>query len=578
MLYILKNILIIGACLSVLISEVSAQEISGSKDIQIESPIGIPILLSGNFGEPRSSHFHTGIDIKTGGRTGLPVLAALEGSVVRVRVAPGGYGKSLYVQHPGGLMTVYGHLNRFSPEIAAYVIKEQYRVESFAVDLYPEEGTFIVDQGEEIARSGNTGSSQGPHLHFELRNLRSGNPMNPQRTTLDISDNIPPLLERLFIYNQSVRYEPWIPVSRRISGQAGQYQLNQNEVLPVSPLSTFGIQGYDLLDGSHNHCGIYQVSLYVADELIFEYHLDEVAFNEARYIHSFMDYPRFQHDNDPVIHLFVQPNNHSSLYTFTSNRGYVQFLPDSVYHVRIEASDISGNTSTLTFRVQLDPGAFETDPSLYDPDSEYIHYAETQHIEHQDIRIDIPKGSLYDDLYFSFEIKESGHDLLSPVYVLHRDDVGLHQSIKISIDGSGIPDELRSKAVIVRISDDDQISSLGGQWQEDYIYTRSSRFGNYAIACDTLPPRIEPINFTPSSDFRDKSSLRIRIADDLSGVASFRGEIDGQWVLFEYDPKKNLLEYRFDSERLEMNRQHELKIVVLDRRQNRQEYQMNFYK
>jgi murein DD-endopeptidase MepM/ murein hydrolase activator NlpD len=164
------------------------------------SPVNIPLLLSANFGELRIDHFHSGIDIKTQGATGKEVVAAASGHVYRISVSPGGFGNALYVRHPSGYTTVYGHLDRFSDEIAEFVRTSQYEKKSFAVTLYPTREKFPVKQGEIIAYSGNSGSSGGPHLHYEIRRSDNEKPVNPLLFEFGTNDNIAPVIEKLFIY------------------------------------------------------------------------------------------------------------------------------------------------------------------------------------------------------------------------------------------------------------------------------------------------------------------------------------------------------------------------------------------
>lgn len=95
------------------------------------SPVEIPILLSGTFGEFRRTHFHTGIDIKTQGKEGLRVRAIDDGDLIRVRVSTSGYGKAVYIRHYDGKTSVYAHLKKFSPKIQQIIKKLQYERKSF---------------------------------------------------------------------------------------------------------------------------------------------------------------------------------------------------------------------------------------------------------------------------------------------------------------------------------------------------------------------------------------------------------------------------------------------------------------
>jgi len=162
-------------------------------------PLDIPLILSGSFGELRSNHFHSGLDIKTQQRTGLPVYAPADGYVSRIKVGHYGYGKALYIKHPNGYSTVYAHLERYAGKIQDYVKKQQYRKESYEIELFPKADLLPVYKGDLIGYSGNTGSSGGPHLHFEIRDA-SSRPMNPMLFGLDVPDTRRPLLNSVMVY------------------------------------------------------------------------------------------------------------------------------------------------------------------------------------------------------------------------------------------------------------------------------------------------------------------------------------------------------------------------------------------
>jgi len=221
------------------------------------SPVKIPLSLSANFGELRVDHFHSGIDIKTQGVTGKEVVAAADGYVYRISVSPGGFGNAIYLRHPSGYSTVYAHLDRFIPEIEKYVNNYQYERKSFTVSLFPQRGQFNVNQGEIIGYSGNTGSSSGPHLHYEVRRSESEIPVNPLFFEFGTSDDIPPVFERLAIYpvNRNTFINERNAIKKiALAGGYGSYFVPGDNEIRISGTAGFGIKCYDLLNDSYNRC------------------------------------------------------------------------------------------------------------------------------------------------------------------------------------------------------------------------------------------------------------------------------------------------------------------------------------
>ncbi|HPN58894.1 MAG TPA: M23 family metallopeptidase, partial [Chitinophagaceae bacterium] len=167
------------------------------------NPVGIPLDLSANFGELRSNHWHMGLDIRTQAKENLPVYAAAQGYIAKIGIRPQSFGRFIIINHPNGLSTLYGHLNNFYPELEAWVREQQYAQESWAVELDIPKEKFPVSKGTFIAYSGNTGGSQGPHVHFEIIDTKSSKRLNPLLFGFPIADNVPPTLIKLAVYDRS---------------------------------------------------------------------------------------------------------------------------------------------------------------------------------------------------------------------------------------------------------------------------------------------------------------------------------------------------------------------------------------
>lgn len=560
------------------IAPLNGQSAIGPDRNSITLPVEIPIFLAGNFGEPRPNHFHSGIDIKTNGATGIPVKAIADGYVSRIKVEPGGYGNALYIRHPDGFTTLYGHLLSFSADIRRFVITEQYRRESFAVDLFPDPEKLVINKGQIIALSGNSGSSEGPHLHFEVRETQSENPVNPLLRSIAVRDDIPPVIDRVYVYSLKEHRGRLKPASLKVSGLNGHYGIIGSSPVSLDGISGLGIEAFDILNGSDNHCGVYKIEGYLDDNLFFESDLDEISFSETRYVNSFMDYGSYMINHKTILKLFIDPNNQATIYRFAKNRGRISLTDDRIHKVRIAVSDAAGNQSTVNFDARLAAPGFhhEADTSLlYDA---YFNYQETNSFQSDGIEISVPPGALYDDLYFDYTVSDPTPGSFSPLHQVHHPDVPLQLYYRLSIAASGLPQDLRDKATVVQCQGNNRYTSVGGTWEGDKLVTRTRSFGAFCIMVDTVKPEIKPLNFSSPGELKSLESIRFRVKDDFSGIQTCRGEIDGKWILMAYDLKSSTLEYQFDGQRIKTGIQHRMVIRATDQLGNSTGYSLSFFR
>ena len=540
-------------------------------------PLGIPMYLSGNFGELRSNHFHHGIDIKTQQVTGKKVYSVYDGYLSRIKIKSGGYGKSLYITHTNGYVSVYGHLNKFMPEIENYVKKNQYERKSFEVDLYPHKDEFPVKKGQVIALSGNTGRSGGPHLHFEIRDSKDQQPLNVLKFNFDIQDNIDPKIYNVAIYpidnNSTIdsKNQKLIVEAERINNH---YSIKTDKIINVYGKIGFGVEVSDYLDGSNNKCGIYSIDLFINDTLIYTCQLDRLSFDESRYINSHIDYEEKIKNNKKIHKLFLEPNNKLSIYKNLKNRGVYRFMNDAINRIKIFTKDVNQNTSVLTFLVITNSQNIPDNTANINPNFiKTFNYFSPNKYENDEVKIILPKDALYDNINFKYSSITNDTMEYSYIHCIHDEFTALHKNYTLSIKAKNLSEDLYQKALIVFIDKDSNIISQGGEWQDGFVIAKTGTFGNFKILIDTITPEISPLNINNN----EKSNIAFSVTDNMSGIKTYNGYIDKEWALFEFDAKSNTLRYYFDKNRISTGNNHHLELFVTDFKDNIGKYSGTFY-
>ena len=543
------------------------------------SPVKIPLLLSSNFGELRIDHFHSGLDIKTQGVTGKEVIAAANGYIYRISVSPGGFGKALYIRHPSGYSTVYGHLDKFTPEIEEYVKALQYEKKSYLVTLFPEKEKFPVKQGDLIAWSGNSGSSGGPHLHYEIRKSDSELPVNPLLFEFGTGDNIRPVFEKLVIYpiNSHTVINNQNTVKKiNVSGGQGNYYISAENKIIISGLAGFGIKSFDLLNNSYNKCAVYSIELAIDSITVFKYVMDGFSFNESRFINSHIDYGTYLKENIYVERTFILPNDKLSVYKDAVNRGIFNFNDNKTYHAVITVKDIHNNKSSLSFNIKGQSAKSQAIAGTVDKNLKLMPFNRSNRFVSENISVSIPSGALYDTLYFAYKRTAGTKGMLSDLHHVHNKFTPVHKTYTLSIKPGIIPAGKESKMLIVRLDDEQKKSAMNSTWSEGNLTAEVLSFGKFYIGIDSVAPVITPSGLSPGAILTGKKEIKIRITDDFSGIKSYEPFIDGKWALFEYDQKNDLLIYRFDEKRITKGTKHNLSLKVTDNKDNISYYNCNF--
>jgi hypothetical protein len=519
--------------------------VAGAQEGQADfgPPLDIPLYLSGNFAELRRNHFHTGIDIKTQGVEGQRVLAADKGKVSRINVSPYGYGLALYIDHPNGYTTVYGHLLEFNEEITKVLRKKQYEEESFSVDFTPEE-IIEVEKGELIALSGNTGGSGGPHLHFEIRRTSDEHPLNPLKFAFDIKDDIPPRI-------RGVRFHPLSDStlingeheakSFVVQGSAGKYQLKAGSDIKVYGAFGISVHSLDYLNGYPNKCGLYEVHLSVDGETVCRQRFDELDFSTTRHINAYKAYDVYKINNWHYHKSFIEPGNELNIYLpETKNGGVITLQEPGIHEASYIVKDAYENISTLdfTFENLKEPNGELPKVEPYDA---YFRFNQQNEFTYLDeFKVVIPEGALYQDLKFIFGREMPQGDQLSAKYTVHREIVPLDDYMTISINGADIPQKLRDDVLVAQYSTTGYASYLTGKWERDDFVFKSKSFGQFALVVDKAAPELTPLTKT-SGSINENTVLKFRISDDRSGIAGYDAYLNGNWVLTEYEPKNRTI-------------------------------------
>ncbi len=506
---------------------------------QYALPVKHQILLAGNVGEVRASHFHAGIDIKATEGIGSDIDAIERGYISRIGVSPTGYGNVLYVTHPNGYTSVYAHLHAFAPEIQKWVEQNQYAQRTFRINLYPTQSQFPVRKGQTIGYMGNSGSSSGPHLHIEIRNQQH-QPLNICHLNLfKIKDTIPPTLFKVVLYeaDTTMGIVHFHPKDTMVVGKGH----NQNLVLRTN--KNFYLV-YELIDHKNlvaNTFGIYALEQKINGKTNFQFEIPHTDYSTTKYVKAFVQYEMNRRNRNHVIRAYVAKNNRLRIYKNVQNRGVIT-PPDSVMNISVALTDDSQNTRTVNFKVQRD---YSSPPHKDTTTVGYIiRWNKHTTIQDRYMEVKIPQEAVYDDLFLPFE-----YDTIRKEYVLGNPDYPLHLPVDVKIPSDMVPPK-----ALLKSTNSSTVAMLKPSENHHHtakIYT----MGNYKIVQDTLPPTIKYLGL------RD-NAICFTVKDNLSGIDNYSIEVNGRWVLAEWDPKRNRLSYFVQRNRTAVN--NSVRVTLVD--------------
>ncbi|OBX26955.1 peptidase M23-like protein [Gelidibacter algens] len=534
------------------------------------SPLDIPIIPSGTFAELRTNHFHAGLDIKTQQREGLNVYTVAEGYVSRIKVSHYGYGKVIYITHPNGYTSVYGHLSSYAPTIEAYIKANQYKNESYEVELFPAVDELKVNADEIIAYSGNTGSSGGPHLHFEIRDQQERT-INPLLFGLAVQDKKAPFVTGVYAYTKGD--------DSFVNGKTGRVELRliptknkDYNVEGISAIGTigFGVISYDSQDLAVNQNGINGIETFFNGQKKLEMDFNRFSFDESKHINRFIDYELLKTKKSRIQKLFVEQGNVLSLYKDLDNDGYVivEDSTSSVYKIRIK--DFHGNESWVN--ISINGKKMSSTPTEIDTkDKTYIFSEQPTNLNEKNVTVYFPANSFYEDTFINFRVS---NDTL----YLHKDIVPLQKNVTISYDISNYKDTERDKLYIAELIGYRNYPSYLNTKRKDNILTASSNaLGTYALVMDTQGPKISASNFQDGKWLSNYRFLKFKITDNLSGISNYRATVNGKFILMEYEYKTNTLTFDFN-DNVVTDTKNELKLIVTDNVGNSFTFEATFFR
>ena len=533
------------------------------------NPLDIPMVLSGSFGELRSNHFHSGLDIKTQQRSGVPIYAPADGYVSRIKVGHYGYGKALYIKHPNGYSTVYAHLQKFETTIQDFVKQSQYKKERYEIELFPKENSLLVKKGDLIAYTGNSGSSGGPHLHYEIRDAYS-RPMNPMLFGLEIPDTKDPSVTSVFAYpvsdDASVNQSSEPVKLRLIKQKDGSYK---TEKISAYGKIGFGIATTDQQNGAYNKNGVYRIKTSYNGKPKIDIKFEKISFDETRYLNRYIDYTYFKEHKIKIQKLFRQTNNPLSIITQEDDNGFVNVADGFSSNYTIEIKDYQGNLVHITIPVIGKKDNTVAKKELPN-DLQYIPSESSSTIQRGVFTVDFPKNALYQGSYLN--IKTSGDTLH-----LHTDNIPVHKNISISMDISNYNALDKNKLYIARQAYKNTSYYTTTRREKNILTAKTRILGSYTLFMDTIAPTIKAANFTDGKWISNNKTLKIKIEDSHSGISSYRATLNGRFILMEYNYKKDVLTYDFN-DNIITDTKNNLRLIVTDNVGNSTTFEAIFFR
>jgi len=535
-----------------------------SQEYNLNSPIDLPLNLSGTFGEFRSSHFHYGLDVTTNKKSGYNVYSIDSGSIIRIKVSTSGYGKVLYINHPNGLTSIYAHLKEFSPKIQKYIKTQQYLNKSYSVQKFFNNGEMKVNKGDIIGYTGNTGGSSGPHLHFEIRDTKSQNPINPLSFNYKYDDSNRPIIKSLYVFDEDDIFK---------KGNPKKYEIKKiNDSLYIADKIIYsnkigiGIEVYDRQSkNNYNRNGVYEVKMFLDSVLNFSYKMDKINIDESVFRKIFYDYSLLKTKKKRIQKVYYPPNSKLNFLNHNVNTGIFESSDKDEKDVLLEVSDWNNNKSYLNFKIEGNTS------NLLEKSKDGIEIETSQKymIKKNNVEIVFNKNSFFNNVALNIKSQNDTLKIDEDLYPLRRSyNIKIFKQVEDSI--------IKRQSFIGLINKNGKLSYLKTSNKDNFFSVNSSNLGSFTLSRDSINPEIKALNFSLNKDISNQKTIRLRIYDKTSGIKSYNVFINNKWALFEHEPKSNLIFHNIDDGIIE-NGENNITIKVIDGVGNKTEFKSKVY-
>lgn len=516
-------------------------------------PVGTEPGIVANFGELRPNHYHMGLDCRTESRVNLSVLAAADGYVSKINIDPTGFGRALYISHPNGMTTLYAHLNDFSPEIENYIEEQQYKLKQWRVQIEVPADLLKVSKGQLIARSGNTGGSQGPHLHFEVRDTKTDKVLNPLLMGFPIEDNIAPVILKLAVYDRRYSTYEQTPKIYALKKVNGVYQPLGGKIKVNTDKVSFAISAFDKYTGSTNQNGIYSAILFNNDKAISGFEMDSISYDETRFLNAHIDFKTRNNGGPFLQYLSPLPGYKDGIYkTAKGENGIITLSDENTHDIKIEVADAQNNSSVLKFDLVKEAVSEKknTPGLVFEPNTINI-------FENDKFSFYMKDSAIYD--YFHFKFREAPN-ALGTAYYLQDDDVPVQQYYPIKIKGNfNIED---TGKIEMKMNSHGRTKFKKAVYKNGWYESSFRDFGMFQLILDKTPPVVAPLwGFRDGADVSKINKIAFSAIDNTEEIVDFTGLLDGQWLLFSNDKGKTFI-YNFD--KYCTPGEHSLELIVKD--------------
>lgn len=542
----------------------------------VSSPVDFETTLSGSFAEMRRNHFHGGMDFRTNGEENKPIYAVADGYVSHVSIHRASYGKCVLINHANGYTTLYAHLNGFVPRLDSIVKAKQYGDQKYEVEIDLKPGEYVVKKGELFAISGNTGSSGGPHLHFEVRRTEDQALQNPfiLNKYFGIKDDRAPRIDGVKIYgldgegrvNDAEEQKFIVMVNK-----ARQRVLKGGQNINAWGKIGFAVKAVDHMSNTSFRYTPRRLKLYVDDVLISDVHITDIKFSETRALNGFIDYRQQLSTGEFYMKSFKEKNLPLNIHGGLSGTFVIDKERD--YKVKYVVTDDFNNSDELSFVIHGKKMAWDKTQL---PADSLIKCGEAKFIVKDNFAMQLPEDALYTDVPERYqEIPTDKVGLYSNIHQIGLWTAPVHRYCDISVKLTKDTLADKSKYYIAKVNDNGTVmGAVLGRYTNGYLVGSTNCFGKFAVAVDTTAPVILPVH---TKNLPNLPILRFKINDTQSGIATYDGYIDGKWVMFEFDYKTRIISFWMDKKLVEKNKNHTLRLVVKDNCGNVAEYNTQIF-